>query len=347
MKRPYFFIITLGLFFSVILGGCYSTKQITIQVLHPPEKIIFNTPRNLVLINRLLADTCLYDTLHFNELKIPVKMYQELTWKTFYGFADVATESPWVQNILFDSVFVDSVSPRYIPPALNPVKTDDLLTKNQATVGIDLAKVSFGDSIYSSHEFLLNDEEDGGGAWYFIVNVNLYIQTYWFLYLEKEPEPVDSVKLVDVMTVNGTGLNYQEAVSNLPNIKKVIQDLSYQGGQHYAYRIFPVWDNVTRIYYNDNINKKMKKAAMLAQQSQWMEAATIWRSLAFSKNKSTASRAAFNMALASEINNKLDLAESWLKKSIQLQSSPIAKNYLDIVRERQKDYRKMNINTSK
>jgi hypothetical protein len=68
--------------------------------------------------------------------------------------------------------------------------------------------------------------------------------------------------------------------------------------------------------------------------------------LAYTAGKKLASRAAFNMALVSEINDKLDVAEAWLQRSLDLEESRVARNYLDIIQGRLEDYHKMNLNTS-
>ena len=52
------------------------------------------------------------------------------------------------------------------------------------------------------------------------------------------------------------------------------------------------------------------------------------------------------MALVSEINDKLDVAVSWLQRSLDLEESRITRNYLDILQERIGEYHKMNLKTS-
>jgi len=345
MRRifPNIFVLSLLLLFA--FQGCYSTKEISIQVLHPPERIIFNTKQNLALINHMFRDQYLTDTLKFHDLKIPVKMYHTFTWKSLYGFADVASESPWVDRILFDSVFIDTLPCFVGPQALKIYRRDTILARDGAIVGIDLTELEFSDSIYSAEKYFFGEAGEAGD-WYTVVYVDLFVHSHWFLYVYQDPMPKDSVVLNDTLFLKGTGRTYREAVADLPDIRKSIEDMSYQTGQHNAYRIFPVWNEVTRIYYKNNLYKKMKQANKLAMENHWMEAAAIWKGLTYSSNKQLAAKAAFNMALASEINDKLDLAESWLIMSMKLYPNPVTGNYLNIVRERLKDYRMMNLRYS-
>ena len=329
--------------FVPLLQGCYTTREVGIQVLHPPEKIFFNTPRNIVLLNRMLEEKRWNDTLIFHDLKVPVKMYHEISWKTIYGFTDVASDSPWTENILFDSVFVDSVET--MPPPLPKDQRDRIMDRNEATTCVDLSGLWLSDSIYTKEEFMISDGEDGGGDWFTVVNVILTIQTSWYLYQREDTLPMDSTLLLDTLHLSSAGFSYRDAVGRLPNIRKAIDDLASMAGQHNAYRIFPVWDPVTRIYYTGS-QKKMKEAARYVSKNQWMAAALIWKKLALTAGRKLAAKAAFNMALVSEINDKLDIAVSWLQRSLEMDDSPVTRNYLDILKGRIEDYHKMNLKTS-
>lgn len=326
---------------ALLLGGCYTTKEVGIQVLHPPEKIFFNTPRNIVLLNRMLPEDRWDDTLLFHDLKIPVKMYHDLGWNTIYGFTDVAADSPWADELLFDSVFIDSIV-HDLPPPLPKEERDKIMQRNDAITCIDLSGIWLTDSIEQEETFMVTD---GDGAWVTIINVNLTLRSAWYLYELDSIFPVDTALLHDTLQLSSTGYSYRDALGRLPNIKKAIYDLASSAGQHNAYRLFPVWDPVTRIYYTGS-NKKMKEAARYAEKGQWIAAALIWKKLAYTAGNKLAARAAFNMALVSEINDKLDVAVSWLQRSLDLEESHITRHYLDILMERIEEYHKMNLKTS-
>ena len=327
----------------LFLTGCYSTREVGIQVLHPPEKIFFNTSRNIVAVNRMLPVERWNDTLFFHDLKVPVTMYHEIAWKTIYGFTDVASDSPWTDNILFDSVFVDSLEIR--PPPIPVEQRNQIMDKNEAVTCVDLAGLLLSDSIYQEEEFEFSGGEETGGEWFTVVNVILTIQTSWYLYQREDSLPMDSTLLLDTLHLSSAGFSYRDAVGRLPNIRKAIYDLAAMAGQHNAYRIFPVWDPVTRIYYTGS-NRKMKEAARYAEKNQWMAAALLWKKIALTAGKKLAARAAFNMALVSEINDKLDIAVSWLQRSLDLDDTPVTRHYLDILKGRIEDYHKMNLKTS-
>ncbi len=331
--------------FLILLPSCYTTRELEIQVLHPPKKIFFNTPRDIVLLNRMPVVERWNDTLLFHDLKIPVKMYNDLSWKALYGFTDVASDSPWTDRILFDSLLLDSVGTENLPEPLDTEVWLDHLARNNATTCVDLATLLFHDSISRKEEYMMLEENEATENWITILDVWLTVRSVWYLYDLEDTSLLDRAVLEDTIRLSSAGFSYRDALSRLPSLKMAIHDLSRMAGIHYAYRIFPVWDPVTRIYYAGG-NPALKKAARYAQENKWLAAAEIWRRLAYTAGPKVAAKAAFNMALASEINDKLDLAEEWLNRSLQLEDSKVTRNYLGIIRERKKEYRKMNLNTS-
>ena len=68
----------------------------------------------------------------------------------------------------------------------------------------------------------------------------------------------------------------------------------------------------------------------------WQEAVKIWKPLTSHKNRFIAARACFNMALASEANGNIEIALSWVKKSMKLGNKK-AKIYLKRLEKRKID----------
>jgi len=78
----------------------------------------------------------------------------------------------------------------------------------------------------------------------------------------------------------------------------------------------------------------MKQACLEASNNRWREAAMIWKELSGHKNKSIAAKASFNMALVCELEDKLELAQSWAIKAYLLDRTWAVENYLDIINHR-------------
>ncbi|MFY9152596.1 MAG: DUF6340 family protein [Prolixibacteraceae bacterium] len=85
-------------------------------------------------------------------------------------------------------------------------------------------------------------------------------------------------------------------------------------GEYLGSRLIPSWLKVERIYYKSN-NANMLKAEKYALANDWLKAAEIWKNETANKNSKIVAKACFNMALACEMEGKLDLGIDWLVKS--------------------------------
>ena len=81
----------------------------------------------------------------------------------------------------------------------------------------------------------------------------------------------------------------------------------------------------------------MKIAANYAYNDEWLKAAAIWQGLVQDENKWLSGAACHNMALACEVQGKLDLAKVWAAKTLQKYNNSITINYLRILDRRIKE----------
>ena len=96
--------------------------------------------------------------------------------------------------------------------------------------------------------------------------------------------------------------------------EKMLNKTAQYLGKYFGTKIIPTWLAVDRIYYRSN-NVNMLKAEKIAINGDWYSAAEIWNKETKSKNQKIAAKACYNMALACEMEGKLDLAIDWLVKS--------------------------------
>ena len=94
-----------------------------------------------------------------------------------------------------------------------------------------------------------------------------------------------------------------------------------------------------RFYYIRG-HPDLKKAAILVKEEKWLDAAKIWKVLAYGPDNEIASRAALNMALVSEMNDNLDAALNWAIESYSLNKKESVEQYLKVLLERIRIYKK-------
>jgi len=118
------------------------------------------------------------------------------------------------------------------------------------------------------------------------------------------------------------------AFNNLPSVEDAQKGAGYYAGMHFANRIVPNWQSTQRQYFI-TLNPDMRKAARKARDNDWRSAAIIWKMYTQHKYKPLASQAAYNMALACELEGKLDLALDWAIQSYNKRPNQISKQYVD------------------
>jgi hypothetical protein len=96
---------------------------------------------------------------------------------------------------------------------------------------------------------------------------------------------------------------------------------------------------VNRTYYIGK-NEDLKNARQYVKSGDWDTAIEIWLPLTENEDLKIANRAAFNMALASEINGSLKTAIVWAKMA-QKQGNKKAYNYINVLNSRLVDEEKL------
>jgi hypothetical protein len=125
----------------------------------------------------------------------------------------------------------------------------------------------------------------------------------------------------------------------LPSKRIAIKQAGIQAGEKYGFRISPVWLKVNRTYYIGK-HEDLKNAKEYVIREDWDSAIEIWLALTNEEDLKIANRAAFNMALASEIKGSLKTAIDWAKKAQKLGNKK-AYNYINVLTSRLMDEEKL------
>lgn len=98
----------------------------------------------------------------------------------------------------------------------------------------------------------------------------------------------------------------------IPPREFALKELALMSAERLTNKLIPHWERQDRWYYSNN-NSEMKKAAKLAKEGKWREAALIWGA-AFEKEKKNTNKAkiASNIALANECSDDIKNAVKWI-----------------------------------
>jgi hypothetical protein len=310
----------------VSLSSCYTVSTYYLSILEPAEITLPADIRNIsvypgIITNR--SNTGELDSL--NNIRFdPGINYYEYCYGYIDGLAEILEFSPRFDSIVItDSVLVASIN-----------KTGDFSWNDV----IRICKKDSTDAVINLESFYLKDFMDINNFFGFECYVAFLIRnsSSWKIYYPEEFTVIDEHTSIDTLKWIGLDFYCDNALNKLPRTFDMISESSYWAGKKYGSRIAPLWyDNVKRVYYSySSGTKDMSAASAKVRADQWRDAAEIWRDLTDHQNKKLASRACFNMALACEVEDKLELAYEWAKKSNELYHSIRTESYIKTIEKR-------------
>ncbi len=197
--------------------------------------------------------------------------------------------------------------------------------------------------------------KDKNGKEYIDVLYNAHMRTGvrmgWRMYDPKTKIILDEFTTDDYLERDASGKDERTALNNLPSAVDISRSVAYNGGQRYGSRIAPLYVQVSRTYYAKakGYTEQMKQASNYARSNDWKRAAEIWKNIEVraTDNRKAAGRAAYNMAIASEVNGNLELAQEWAQKASGKYGNKKARNYIQVIQQRQNDARKVEYQMNK
>jgi hypothetical protein len=160
------------------------------------------------------------------------------------------------------------------------------------------------------------------------------VKTGWRIYDPAGRSILDEYIESESISNSGRGINPLVAAKALTGRKAAVSEVSSKAGQNYAFRILPYKIRVYRDYFvkgNDNFKIAKRKAQM----GMWDEAGELWQTETGNPEMKIAGRAAYNMAIISEINGNIDEALSWARKAWGDYNIKLALDYVRILENRQ------------
>ncbi len=164
-------------------------------------------------------------------------------------------------------------------------------------------------------------------------DVETIIKTGWRIYDPAGKAILDEFIYSESIVSTGRGINPLLAVAALVGRKAAVNEVSNKAGHGYALRIVPYRLRVMRDYFVKGTDN-FKIARRRAQMGNWDSAGELWMKETENPKMKIAGRAAYNMAIINEINGDVDAAIDWAAKSYQDYNNKLAKDYVNILKNR-------------
>ena len=170
--------------------------------------------------------------------------------------------------------------------------------------------------------------------------LEMKIESGWRIYDNNKKEIIDENRFTEIKEFTAWGNSNNDAQRNLPILNSALKQSGDFAGIQFGKRISPIWIKARRVYYIGK-DDSFKKASKYVKSKDWDKAIEIWKKEVNSNDKKIASKASYNMALASEIKGFLDASIDWAKKAKALGDKK-ANSYISTLNKRKQDQIKLN-----
>ncbi|MCG6189458.1 DUF6340 family protein [Maribellus maritimus] len=171
----------------------------------------------------------------------------------------------------------------------------------------------------------------------------------WAVFDPVQENLVERKALIDTVFWNGydESGNYNKNYQ-LPPRETALRIASQLSGENYSKRFFASWQTVKRIYSIPPL-PDFEQAANYISEGDWNKAIALWEKYASENNGKLAINARYNLALAYEMKDDIEMASRWANAAQNLaveyrnkEELKMILSYQNILKQRKKDIAKLN-----
>lgn len=334
MKNNILLVFLLGLFVT----SC-KTAQVSIQVLKPAQITLPSDVKTIAFVNRSLPAK--KDRLRnvvegaiTGEGIFADRLGSEECIK---GVVNGLHDSPRIKSVMPAGVDVRGTGTRQFPEPLDWVTVKNICETNGTDALACLEVFDSNCTIGVSDQKVTKKEKDKEYTYVeFKARLDVNIESGWRIYIPADQQIIDQNVFNDSRYWENKGDSPKKAEQGLPLKDNAVSQSGFYAGNQYALRISPQWIWVNRLYFKKG-NNDFAQARRMVQVNNWNGASTIWLKYVNDPNPKVAGNACFNVALACEIDGKLENALEWAKKSYIDFKNNKAFNYMHILQRRLDD----------
>lgn len=338
MRQNLTFLIILLFTFA----SC-KTTYVTVQVLKPAHITIPSKINNLVFLNRSLpAKSERFKNILEGAITGEAVLADRIgADECIKGAIANLSESPRYKAVAPGNINLKGTGTREFPPALEWNIVEDICKQNQADALITLETFDSNNSVEMGERQVERKQGERTIKYVeYIATLHVQIETGWRIYYPAEKRILDQNIYTDMQSWSNASDARKRAEAGLPLIGNAVADAGFYAGKQYAFRISPMWMNVSRYYFNKG-NADFERADRYGKSGDWKGAAEIWIKYVDSVDPKIAGNACYNMALAQELEGNLEEALEWARKSYTKFNNKRGRYYADILQDRIYDQSKL------
>lgn len=300
---------SIAIFLALLLSSCSSYQYLNIDVLNPAKYSFQPEIKSIVLVDNSVP---FRDSL-VHKVKLPnQKFTMDTIWQDdFPSLAIKSLKEELDIRMFFDSVYVHKeplkTNRKFKNRALSWSLVDSLCKKyNAETV------VAFESYIYGTN---IDVTKIGDGYLYGYLDANGAV--FWRAYNILDEKLIYKEIQADTISWDAEGGSLESIARGIPSATVGLADLADYMGKRAANHLSPHWETQQRGFY-DSGNYQFMEASEFVRNEKWGEAIKLWKYVFDHSNDKTKMKAAYNLALASEIYGDYESAKSWLDQSFHI-----------------------------
>lgn len=339
MSKKYTFYQIWILFVCFILTSC--TSSVYVNILQPATITMPLDVQTIVVVNRYRPEKGQKLGNVLEGVLTGEKLWEDRDGaeRSVAGLIDALNYSPRF-TVAYPKLELKGTGTGSFPPPLSWDEVADICQNHKADVLVTLDAFD-SDARYGHQVKNIVKKGQDGKQYEVPVHQTTYdmgVTVGWRVYLLSHRRIIDEHRMTQRNTWSGDGPDEKQAKAKLPYSRDAVMNVGYSAGKAYATRISPTWIRESRSYYTKaKKNPDMKRARNMVQTNNWEGAAKIWKPLAEDQSyehPKVKGRAAFNMALASEVQGHLKAAVDWAQKSYKDYGNKQALSYLNVLKQR-------------
>ncbi|MBI9066921.1 MAG: hypothetical protein JEZ09_06490 [Salinivirgaceae bacterium] len=309
----------------LIMVGCQTVGTVSIQVITPAEVNIPGPIKNLLIVNNSIVEPSSPFTL-----EIQKQLFSLDTLATQYIVNTVGAiidESPRMESVIvLPDIYYKK--PKELLKAIPWNEVQQICEANNTQGLLSLEAFAIDDTLVNYSYY------DGYGYTYYKSMV-LIVNSLWRIYDPYQKQIIDKKIYRDTIAFeNFSSRNaYSDALAKSASRVSIAEQISHDISAAIADRIMPYWVTEKRNFFVSG-SQELVQAANFVYKDQWIDAAKIWQKYTEEENSRIAAAACYNMALACEVQGKIDLALIWIEKSIMKYNHYLAIDYKNTLKER-------------
>ena len=310
---------------AITVTSCRPMKEMTIDVLKPAEITIPGEIERIAFANR----------------SSPMYITHKETDTVFRSRAELLVVDTIFQirhyKGLFEALGNDllfNVEDQHI---LVMLRTDTIVFPAPLSAGqiSGISDTSITDALISLEGYELKDTAFYRFSYYdnyYHVFFRITGRILWRIYDVRTGIVLDDYTLSDTLQWEASGYLVQIALLDLPVVSDAYREFGFQSGLKYGWRLTPEWFEEFRYFYTGSWSWRYATSQVTVDN--WEEALKVWKELAGLNRKRLAAKAAFNIALYYEMEDRLVPALDWAKKSREFHNFKLTGEYITLLEKR-------------